>query len=325
MELAGGNSKVNESLIYKIPYGRNDDYMKDMDILLEKLNKEYSVTIGSVMYPIDRNAPISDAPSICPVMLNSNDSWRPNIINGRYLTKEESLSNKKIAVIGNTIYKTLFKDRKFSQDMKINIYETEYEVVGVIGRTKRYSPQNAQIVIPYENYFSLNKEDADPSNILINISGAEPLDTSSIDENLDKVNKPVYINDIKIPLKLILVVGILLLVVTILNEGNMFTLWIINRKKEISIKKALGATNLIIIISTVVESIIISLISSIISLAIQYFIDIKLNSILMDYELRITWLNYIVAISISIVIAIISSLIPSKLILSIDPVEELRT
>lgn len=121
-----------------------------------------------------------------------------------------------------------------------------------------------------------------------------------------------------------MILGILILVVTVINESNLISLWILKRKKEIVIKKALGATNFIISKEILIETLLLSFISVIIALVIQYVVQIKLNEILDNYELKVTLINFIISIIISIIIAICTSLIPTKIILSIHPSDELK-
>lgn len=322
-ELEGGDSDIYEMLLYKAESLDNQNSINKLDEVLKSLNKDYEVTVGSVMYMIDRDAPMSDAPSIIPKLYNKNIDWRPNLIYGRYLTIDESLSDKKIAVIGLDIYKYFFKDKKFESDMTIDLWGQKYSIVGVVGRTKRYCPQNTNLQIPYKNYFEINNQDSDPSNISIIIRGDKKIDID-FDNNLSLVDKPTYVNDIKIPIKLVAIIGVLLLLVTIINEGSLFSNWIINRRKEIAIKKALGATNAMIIKETLCETILISVISVVISLTIQYSVQIKLNTVLNGYELNITFFNYIVSLILSLIISLASSMVPAKIILSIESSEELK-
>ncbi|EJT5915552.1 TPA: FtsX-like permease family protein [Clostridium perfringens] len=322
-ELNGGNSKVKETLLYKNQEINEKNFTQDLENIVKELNKHYEVSLGSVIYPIDRNASLSDAPSIKPVLYNKNIKWRPNVIYGRNLTLEESLSDEKVAVIGYEIFKNKFKNKEFENNLTIDIYGETYKVIGVIGRTKRYSPQNFLIEIPYKNYFQIYKEEPDIQNIPIYISGNK--DFNYYNNKLTLLNKPKYINNIKMPLKLIILIGLLLLLVTIINESNLFSLWILNRKKEFAIKKSLGSTNWLIIKDVLFEMILLSILVAFVALILQFFIQIELNQILYKYELKITLLNFIVSIIVSLIVALITSIVPTKLIISINPCNELKS
>lgn len=324
-EITNGNSKVKEAITFHPQTDNKDEIITMLDIILNDLNKEYQVSVGSTLYPIDKNASLSDAPSIVPILYNKKINWRPNLIYGRHLTIDESLSDEKITVIGYDIYKYYFKDKEFNNNMTLNIFGEDYYIVGVVGRTKRYAPQNAEIQIPYKNYFNFFIDEGNAEEIPISLLGNIEFNLSECSyEGLTSHDKVIYTNDIRVPVKLIFIIGILLLITTSVNESNLFSLWIISRKKEIAIKKALGATNLNIIIEMLKETILLSLISIMISLLLQYIIQTKLNSILMNYELRITTINFIVAVCLSIVIALSTTLIPIKIILSTNACNELK-
>lgn len=324
-EMSGGDSEVSETLVYKPSTNNTKQSFNLLNDIAMFLNNNYEVSIGSILYPIDRNASLSDAPSIVPILYNKDIKWKPNLIYGRYMSTDESLTDQKIAVVGYEIYKQLFNDEKFNSDMKINIFGQNYHIIGVVGRTKRYTPQNYQIQIPYKNYFSMYEEEPDPSSIPIFIKGFDEFNLQNINyDELTLINKPVYKNDIRIPLKLVILIGALILFTTIINESNLFSSWLLSRKKEIAIKKALGATNTMILVETLLDTLLLSAISTILSLIIQCLICNKLNSILYNYELKVTLFNFIVSVGIAIFIALITTLIPYRIILFTDPSNELK-
>ena len=321
----GGDSKVSETLVYKPSTNSTKQSMDVLNDIGLYLNNKYEVSIGSIVYPIDRNASLSDAPSITPLIYNNTVKWRPNLIYGRYMSIDESLTDQKIAVIGYEIYKQLFSDEKFNSNMEIDIFGEKYKVIGVIGRSKRYTPQNYQIQIPYKNYFSIYKEEPDTNNIPIFIKGNDEFYLQNVNyTELTLIDKPIYKNDIRIPLKLVILIGILILFTTIINESNLFSSWLLSRKKEIAIKKALGATNTMILIETLLDTILLSIISIVLALIIQCLICSNLNNILYNYELKVTLFNFIVSVGIALFIALITTLIPYKIILSTDPSNELK-
>lgn len=319
-EMSGGDSSVSETLLYK-----SETNMDSLDSILKTLNEDYKVSVGSITYPIDRNMPLSDAPSIHPVLYNEKVTWKPNLIYGRYLTLDESLSNDKIAVIGYKIFTTLFPNQDFNTNLKINIYGEDYSIIGVVGRTKRYAPQNFEIEIPYKNYFNMYTEEPDITSIPVFISGNTPLSIDNLNSTeVTLLNKPDYTNDIRVPIKLVFVLGILILITTIINESNLFSFWMQSRRKEIAIKKALGATNISIIKDIFIETILLSIISVCIALIFQNLICLKLNDILANYELHITFINLIISICLSLLISIFATIIPASIVISTDTVQELK-
>ncbi|WP_252238767.1 ABC transporter permease [Clostridium sp. VAP51] len=324
-EMSNGDSPISETLIYNPSTTNSIEALNSLNTILINLNTNYQVSVGSIAYPIDRNASLSDAPSIVPILYNTNVKWKPNLIYGRYLTKDESLSDDKIAVIGYDIYENLFHNKDIYSNMTINIYGEDYTVIGVVGRTKRYAPQNSQIEIPYKNYFTMYNEEPDVNSIPIFITGNNKFNIDIINSSeLTLLDKPIYTNDIRIPIKLVFVIGILILLTTTINESNLFSFWIQSRRKEIAIKKALGATNTTIISEILTETISLSIISVLISLILQNIICIKLNNVLNNYELNITFINFIVSIVISLLISIFTSIIPAKIALSTNTSNELK-
>lgn len=323
-EISNGNSKISETLMYHCN-GKNIEKLPEtLENLMINLNRNYQVTIGSVSYPLQDKS-LTEPPSIIPIIYNKDVNWRPNLVYGRYLTLEESKSNKNVALVGYKIFDILYKNKKLSSDMKINIFGQPYSIVGVIGRTKRYAPQSYEIEIPYKKYSSFYKEEPDINNIPIFIYGNKNFNLNEYNcKQLSIISKPDYVNDIKIPLKLVIIVGLLILITTIINENNLFSLWILKSRKDISIKKALGATNFIIILQVLFEALLLSFISIAFALIIQFFVLMKLNSILTNYELSINYANFIVSILMACLISVLSVLIPCKFIISTNPLKELK-
>lgn len=141
-ENSWGGNKTSELLIYTPSSNDSTELIETLDKIVKDLNNNYEVQIGNVIYPLDRKIPISDMPAIIPVLYNKNVNWQPNLIYGRYLTLEETLSNKKLAVIGYELYEKVFTNQEFNGELTMNIYGQDYNVIGVVGRTKRYSHNN---------------------------------------------------------------------------------------------------------------------------------------------------------------------------------------
>ncbi|NRT92133.1 ABC transporter permease [Clostridium beijerinckii] len=193
---------------------------------------------------------------------------------GRFFTKEESISNKKIALVGSNLADLIYmkNDKKY-----IKIEGEEFEVVGLIGR-KTLSYWGLRIFIPvnslpndiynsdYEsiglyypkdmlkqkNYFydlKSNSSDKNIESIKVNELSEEEGIASRVFSN----NKPIYIS---------LLFSILLAVISILIFS---TFWADSLKKNIAIKKILGADNLYIFKQLIYQMLILITFSSIIA------------------------------------------------------------
>lgn len=164
-------------------------------------------------------------------------------------------------------------------------------------------------------------------------------DVENLKIELGKINPKASINYSKVILPegnteqfrnsviLTIIISGAILLVTIINVMNLSIFWILDRRREIVIKKVLGAVDKLIIKPILIESIFIAILACLIAILLHFSIIILAKSKLVGLEiaLNISWLNLIVAFSVSIFCGIATSIPSIRMALNMNPVEILKS
>lgn len=124
----------------------------------------------------------------------------------------------------------------------------------------------------------------------------------------------------------VITIGGIILSVTVINVMNLSLFWILDRRREFAIKKALGATDGVIIKSILLELLSITVVAAILAVFIHVLIQVTFYSLFQSVgiSMTISWLNWLVAILVAIICGIITSVTPVKAVLKMEVVEALR-
>lgn len=128
-----------------------------------------------------------------------------------------------------------------------------------------------------------------------------------------------------IDLSLYMYIPVVVVIVAFINICNFSLLWMNRRKKEIALYKAMGATNIKILIKLFKEILLMSFIALIISIMVQFLINyyINKNSLINSYQ----WIdiNNLFYCTIAVLVMSLLSVIPSYIsTISIKPVYILK-
>lgn len=137
---------------------------------------------------------------------------------------------------------------------------------------------------------------------------------------------------IKLVSILFLVIGAILLLVLFLLVINLISFSITNRKKEVGILSALGASNKDITSIFLLETLIVSLISFVIILALLFVFELTFNRVLSRAYLlgfvfpflRVDLVSFAVLIGLCFGLLIIAALIPIRKVIKLKPIDAIR-
>jgi putative ABC transport system permease protein len=106
--------------------------------------------------------------------------------------------------------------------------------------------------------------------------------------------------------------------------ANIMFVSVKERTNLIGIQKSLGAKNRFILFQFLFEAVILCLIGGIIGLLIVWLMSVLLTNLL-DFEFVLSFWNVIIGAGLSILVGVISGILPAISASKLDPVEAIRT
>ena len=309
--------------------------LQNYNEIFKDISKSSAIEITRMNANI-KNAGNENSANLTAVMFNEKPEWTIPICDGRYLSIDESLSDKKVAVIGNAL-KSLIKKEN---GKKIIIFNNEnFEVIGIAGKTNRDSLWDDCIYVPMKSLPIEIKNNIDNQNrisITIKKNGQYPKDEyKRMDELVKKIDGSASINaaNLKVDkdpmanfwgeVSNFTIFAILILAIAVINVVNLSMYWIYDRKKEIALRKVVGATDYKIFKLVLKEMISLAIIGAILALLIQEILSVYFKDWL-QIPIDLSLANFIVALCVIIVCGLMTSLIPTKLTLKLQPNEVMK-
>ncbi|WP_436513501.1 ABC transporter permease [Clostridium thermobutyricum] len=250
------------------------------------------------------------------IYFNGDKVVEPSILEGRFFNKEDFKEQDKIVIGKNMIRLTTEKNNK----RYISVLGKEVEVVGVMGSNKRKTA--------FDDTFYLNNF----SKIILN-EGPIIIGGNNIEENISVLKDRLYKLDKSINVeiedfqgvestlgvvlynnKYIIVIFSLLALTLIFNIINTTNYYVLNRKKEIGIKRLIGSTKFSITKDIVLEYVKIATLACILAI-LFYIVILKLNLYPKELDLSfnsITVLIIFISINLLAMILSIPSIIKSN-------------
>jgi putative ABC transport system permease protein len=270
---------------------------------------------------------------------------------GRFFTQEELDTAAQVAIIGPTVQKTLFSGGVNPIGEKIRVRGEAYEVIGIMEPKGSQGPQDRddQIFIPLTSMSArLVGNNAlagvSVSGILIKASNAEKLEAAQFQvTNLLRLRHNIYppqADDFRLTnqadivstftnvvgLFTVMVVAIagISLVVGGIGIANIMLVSVVERTREIGIRKAVGATNSAILNQFLAEAIMISTFGGGIGIGSGVLIAFASANIF-KFPFIISFLSVIVGFGLSLTVGLIAGVIPARNAAKLDPITALRS
>lgn len=261
---------------------------------------------------------------------------------GRFINQADVEQRSRVVVIGNKIKELLFAKKHDVIGSKILLNNIPFTVVGVM--TKDWKNQE-QVIISYQSYIELysdkyvnffwvlTKPDTDPAKFqqLLRSHFARKC-------HFDKNDKEAlhffsareifqFIRLFFIGIQLFLgTCGMMVLAVGSIGVANIMFLLVTERKYEIGLRKAVGATDLHILLQFLLEALIIIGIGGGLGLSMSFVTITVLQHIALPDWLGtpiLSWTMAWVALVILAIVGLITGFFPARRAAKIDPIEAL--
>lgn len=292
----------------------------------------------------------SKSVNMVPVTAEFVDVQRMEFSEGRFFNDAESYSGKQVVVLGYDIAQNLF-DGFNPIGKTVRMYGQKFTVIGVTKKKgssgidigggddtsaffpatflrRIYGDNNPQvlpvIVIKPEKGTDIDALKSDIAQKLRNFRGVKQGDIdnffinilSGLTDMIDGLLGSLRVGGIIISIFSFLVGGF--------GIANIMFVSVKERTNLIGIQKSLGAKNKFILFQFLFEAIILCLIGGAIGLLIVWLLAMLLTNIL-DFEFVLSFSNVLIGTSLSIIVGLISGILPAISASKLDPVEAIRS
>jgi len=263
---------------------------------------------------------------------------------GRFFTEFETITRKKVAVIGQTVVRELFGTQNPLGEF-IRINRIDFQVIGVlpVKGSSGWRDEDDVIVIPLNTamYRLLGKEYVDSINVQVSdinmmdyvsekirklIVSLHRLPSSKADtidiRNMADVQETIT-STVKTFSFLLGSIAFISLLVGGIGIMNIMLVSVTERTREIGLRKAIGASNRDILIQFIIESIVICVLGGIMGIVLGSIISISLSKFA-GWSTKISVFSVILSFSFSVMIGLIFGIWPAKKAAELNPIDALR-
>lgn len=270
------------------------------------------------------------------------------LIHGRPFLKGDLTRKRQVAIIGTEVQKDLFGQLRNPVGREIRVGKRKFTIVGVLAEKSRDflasigtgggQNTNNRLLIPYSIFQQMTgSKQIDLINAeAISVEDAEPT-ASKIKmilkrrhrDNYDYKSETMaqYIQTTENILRLVTLIGVVAASVSLFVGGmgivNIMSTSVIERTREIGIRKALGASHMQILLQFLMEAIFISLVGGSLGLVIGLGMG-KAVELITGTSLSISWPTVLISLAVSIGVGLISGFYPAHRAAKLKPVEALR-
>jgi putative ABC transport system permease protein len=264
---------------------------------------------------------------------------------GRNFTEEEINAGRNVVIIGDGVLKKIFKNGENPLQKVISIGGGKYRVVGImVAKGQGFGSGGDQLcLLPFTNvrsYFSrpqmnfsvqikvTNAEMIDPAigeaegtfRVIRNLNPADESDFN-VEKSDNLVN--ILLGNIQNITLVATIIGLITLFGAAVGLMNIMLVSVTERTREIGIRKAIGATSVIVKQQFLMESIVIGQMGGIVGIIFGILAGNGV-AMLIGTPIFVPWIWIIVGVILCFLVGIISGYYPAQKASKLDPIESLR-
>ena len=326
---------------------RRQPSLKDMEKLGKRLDSYSAMAYqaGSQKTAEYRNNFI-DPVFITATSFQYNEVISLKIAKGRYFTESECTGGKNVAIIGHEVKEQLFgSEEPIGKDIKVGgLKVTVIAVLEKEGASLFGNGMDQAVFLPVE--FGIRLIDVRAEDTSIIIKAREGVSNQQLKDDVIATFRevrgiaPREANDFSIiESKMIsgmvdsivgvfnlagIVIGIFAILVGAFSIANIMFVSVRERTNIIGIQKSLGAKNYFILFQFLFESVALCIIGGSIGLLLVWILASIMTSA-MDFEFILPFSRVIMGLTISVVVGVVSGIIPAWRASRLNPVDAIRS
>nr|WP_294950242.1 ABC transporter permease [uncultured Mucilaginibacter sp.] len=267
---------------------------------------------------------------------------------GRYFTDIESRTGAPVTIIGFDIAANLFPDGT-AVGKQIKIMGRKVTIIGVFdkqGDDMLGISTDKEVLLPLnfaKNVIDIENEKYNPQIVVKGNDNLSDVEVESeirglmrsirsirpgVDDNFSLNKSSILTNSLDSLFNIVNIAGAIIGGFSVLVGGfgiaNIMFVSVKERTNIIGIQKSLGAKNYFILLQFLIESVILCLMGGLIGLGLVYLGTLAVSAAA-DLKIVLDISNITLGISISVIIGVISGIIPAYFASRLDPVEAIRT
>jgi putative ABC transport system permease protein len=270
---------------------------------------------------------------------------------GRFFSPIEYQSGSDVCILGGVIAEGIFGVGIDPQDKEVNVNGRKLRVVGVLKKSgkdllKPFNFDNGILVgynLARRGFGVRKKGDFDRTSLLVKAKPGVDLEVMK-DEITGVLRgerrlKPKEENNFALNTLSILsglfdsvfgtlnlagfVIGIFALFVGMFSVANIMFVSVKERTNIIGIKMALGAKRWFILLEILFEAVVLCIVGGLIGLALIWLVTFGISKA-MDFDIHLSFSNVLIGMLTSVIVGVLSGLIPAAQASRMDPVEAIR-
>ncbi len=276
------------------------------------------------------------------------------VLHGRFFTKAELESDRKVAFLGNWLATELFGSPEKALGATIYIRGKPFTVIGVAekqGADLFGNTLDDRVLIPYFAFRSLYviKKRYPDRLITIKVKNSALMDEveqqviyilrnhrrlkPGVENNFAINRQEMVIRSIRRVLNVLQMGGLFISIFALLVGGfgitNILFVSVKERTKEIGIMRALGASRRFILFSFLTEAVYLCLFGAVAAIVLTLLLAgatlMVFQWLSLDLMIRLNWSHHLIGLAIAIVLGIASGYLPARAAAYLNPIEAIRT